>query len=144
MIDRPVRATSHCRHYNYEDGPQCEKGHSFAPGDALRMCCTLEPKSFKECTMRAEFTVKEYNDWQEYSHETVRRNCSAIAALPVPISERTNGQVECPNCGGVLKYARWSGGASLVCSTTVNCVGPVRFSIDRGADWPIDRNVTSN
>lgn len=141
MINRPIRATHHCRHYSYQDGPCCAQGHPFMVGEAMRRCMPLKDGNQSTCQMREDYTDVERAEWQAHIKQKMLRLEEAISALPRPITLRTSGTVSCPNCGGALNYSRWVGGASVVCSTTPHCVGPARFNISKDADWPSPQEV---
>lgn len=136
MIHRPIRATKHCRHYSYENGPCCACGHVFSPGDTVLMCLPLADGLPSPCGMREDYTEAERTEWQTYQIAILDRLSNALGALPAPIPENTSGEVACPNCNGIIRYARWSGGAALECATNENCVPQTRFNIARGAEWP--------
>jgi hypothetical protein len=128
---RPPKASHHCRHYSYEpgEGPRCAAGVDQSSGVGP---CMPEPKGL--CPSRREYTDDERAAWDAAKQESFARLVAAIQALPRPIPLNTQGSVVCPNCGGVLRYARWHRGAEIACSTEYCC--GARFSIAAGADWP--------
>jgi hypothetical protein len=131
---RPIRATWHCRHYSYEPGPgggpRCALGADQSAG--VQPCM---PKPRGECPKREEYTDAERAAWEAETKASLKRVGNAVGALPHPIPLRSTGKVQCPNCGGQLHYSRWERGAAVECETP-HCVGPVRFNIAAGADWP--------
>ena len=131
---RPIRATSHCRHYSYEPGlkggPRCARNVDQSAGVGP---CMPEPKG--RCPSREDYTDAERAAWRAEMNASMERLRVAVGALPRAIPLNTQGQIECPNCGAPLHYARWHRGAEIKCETRF-CVGPVHFSIAAGADWP--------
>ena len=138
VFERPLRATHHCRHYSYNNpishpqaGPQCAVGCVFdEPGSIGR--CMPEPRG--ECSKREEYTDAEREAWEAAKHASMERLCNAVQALPEAIPLRSGGNIECPNCGGTLRFDRWHGGAEIKCSTPHCC--EAHFSIAAGRDWP--------
>ncbi|AGH58064.1 hypothetical protein RHWG_00043 [Rhodobacter phage RC1] len=138
---RPVRATKHCRHYSYDlgakvekQGPRCalEVDLSFPGSSQMSMPQGGLPRGL--CSQREEYTDEERAAWAAFQTECSERVSAAADALPAPIPLNTQGETSCPNCGGVLHFARWHRGAAVSCETE-NCA-EARFSIEAGADWP--------
>jgi hypothetical protein len=132
----PPHATKHCRHYSFEraqrwedSGPRCAMGLTVDLG--LRRCC---PDPSITCGDREEYTDAERVAWEAARDASMGRLVAAIAAVPDPIPLRTGGNVECPSCGGQLRYDRWHRGAEIKCETPFCC--GAHFSIAAGAEWP--------
>lgn len=146
MMDRPLRATHHCRHYSYArgkdwvlgegSGPRCAVGCDLSDPMASNACmpdATMRDR-VPPCPRRADYTDDERAAWKAWCRAGMDRLAQVIAALPHPIPVRASGSITCPCCGGTVSYARWVGGAMVQCSTP-DCAA-ARFNIDRGADWP--------
>lgn len=139
--ERPLRATHHCRHYSYDrgtdwldGGPRCARGLDLnVPGSSA--CCMPAPNG--PCTLREEYTDDERAAWKVWTSERMDRLGKAVQALPRAIPLRTGGTIECPNCGGRLRYDRWHRGAAIQCETE-NCCG-AQFNIAAGAEWPVSK-----
>ena len=129
-IIKPIRATYHCRHYSYKNGPGCAVGGAQSPG--VNHCL---PNPIERCPLREEYTDQERDNWNKFVAEKMARLGLAVEALPKAIPLSTSGKIECPNCKGVLHYSRWNRGAAIQCETA-HCVGPVHFNIAAGKDWP--------
>jgi hypothetical protein len=134
---RPLRATFHCRHYSYErsvrleeSGPRCALGIDLTDGPVLK--CLPDPVEL--CESREDYRESERAAWAVWQSQRMKRLGAALQALPKAIPLRSGGHVDCPSCGGQIRYDRWEGGAELHCSTE-DCCG-ARFNIARGADWP--------
>lgn len=136
MTERPIRASKHCRHYSYtpgfNGGPRCARG-IVLEGTGCVLPCLPEPRG-KPCLLREEYTDAEREAWKAESVANLERLGKAVSALPRAIPLRTSGKIECPNCGGVLHYARWHRGAEIRCETKFCC--GAHFRIAAGQDWP--------
>jgi hypothetical protein len=96
------------------------------------------PEPTEPCPKREEYTEAERTAWQAALDAMRARLGAAVSALPRAIPLRTGGEIDCPNCTGKLRYARWHRGAEISC-TTPHCCG-AHFSIAAGADWPACRS----
>lgn len=140
-FERPPRATKHCRHYSYErgknyldGGPRCAVGIDLSAPGASFVCMPDKAETRCPCPKREEYTEAEREAWQRSVADGMERLGAAVQALPKAIPLRTGGNIECPNCGGSLRYDRWHRGAEIKCSTE-GCCG-AHFNIAAGADWP--------
>jgi len=100
------------------------------PGSLGR--CMPEPRG--ECPKREEYTADERAAWKVARAASMARLANAVQALPRAIPLNTSGEIDCPNCSGKLRYARWHRGAEIAC-TTPHCCG-AHFNIAGGVDWP--------
>ena len=140
VFTAPPPARQHCRHYHYvlpitqpDSGPNCKVGIDLS-APAASLCCMPPKDGQPSCASREDWTDAERSDWAEWVEESKKRLIAAIGAVPHPIPLNTSGEVECPNCGGRLRYARWHRGGEIGCSTR-GCCG-ARYSVEAGKDWP--------
>lgn len=135
----PLRATGHCRHYSYDPkgfGEACALGVDVADAGAWRRCMPYDFTyiSLEPCALRADYTADERAAWEGWEQARLKRMEDAIAALPAPLPIACVGHVDCPSCGGLLRWGRWYLGASIRCETPY-CVD-ARFEVAIGTDWP--------
>lgn len=142
-FEPPQRARHHCRHYSYElglhgRGPLCALGLDLSAPAASGACMPLRAEGDtypSPCAKREDWSDEERATWQAWQAASLERVSKAVAALPAPITLRTRGAVDCPNCdGGKLHFARWRRGAEIKCTTPYCC--SAHFSIEAGKDWP--------
>lgn len=141
MIDRPIRATEHCRHYSYERGvgPKCAAG-ALEQHPNVQPCM---PNPAASCDAREDFSDGERATWKAFIAERFERLAAAIGAVPHPIPVNTSGKAACPSCdGGSIIYSRWHRGASISC-TTPNCCS-AQFNIAANVAWPASPGVQEN
>lgn len=137
---RPLRTTGHCRHYSFDrraDQPNCALGIDLGAPGASRSCWPF-PKLRnppRQCPLRSEYTAEERVAWEDWISARLVRLGNAVAALPAPLPVGCVGHLDCPNCGGTLRWGRWHGGASVRCETP-DCA-EARFNVARGAEWPL-------
>ena len=144
MVDRPVRASRHCRHYSYErgfsGGPHCAKGVDLsAPGSEAP--CMPDPETWRTytgpCPQREDYTDAERAAWKAWTDERMARIPVAIAALGEPIPLRSERTVACPLCdGGTFRASRAGNGHVWLGCSTPDCLGPIHLNIDSRKEWP--------
>lgn len=133
-IDRPLRATYHCRHYSYEGGmkggPLCAAGVDLrAPGINV-LPCMPKDKERPPCDKRAEYTDDERAAWEAYTDEGMKRWAVIMQQMPGSSTDRKNrpewgkrGEFACPGCNaGTVHWARssYNGHLRARC-TTAHC-----------------------
>ena len=144
-MDRPLRATRHCRHYSYErgagwadksSGPRCARGVDLSsPGSAMMCMPGDDPRPRAGCSQREEYTDEERKAWRAYVDWGLTKLSCALDVFE-PVACGTETRKPCPHCDGVLVLQRMSNGHAWLTCTTDGCVGPVHFNVDRKAEWP--------
>lgn len=65
-LQKPAKASRHCRHYSYQLGeklgPTCAQGCDLNVPGSIRPCM---PESTGPCTLREEYTTAERAAWDE-------------------------------------------------------------------------------
>ncbi|MGY3588012.1 hypothetical protein [Bradyrhizobium sp. USDA 4350] len=137
-MDRPLRATFHCRHYSYvggmQGGPRCARDADLTAPLATKPCMPgASPKTPPDgCKLREEYTDAEREAWMIY-RET-RMEAQAKIMVKIPGSSRDTkkrahwgetGSFGCPACDwGIVKWSRARNNGHLwaACSTP-GCFG---------------------
>ena len=140
-MERPLRATHHCRHYSYapglSGGPRCAAGVDMSVPGSTRPCM---PDANVQCAERVEYTEAERAAWEAFKAEGMVRLAKAVEAIPEPISCGGSGSCKCPLCeGGDLQWSRASNGHVWLTCSDRDCIGPVHFNIDRKTVWPASK-----
>lgn len=137
-MDKPLRATFHCRHYAYENtglagwragnhgGPLCARGVDLRtePG-AARACMPPDGATPPPCPQREEFTAEERAVWRDWVDARVTRAVIIMAAIP---QAGFTGSLTCPACGiGTVRWSRALNNGHLAadCSTP-NCFSVIQ------------------
>ncbi|WP_449255171.1 hypothetical protein [Bosea sp. (in: a-proteobacteria)] len=143
-MERPLRATHHCRHYSYErdrrgillgcdgGGPLCARGVDLRsdPG-ATRACMPAELSDGQSrrvvdpCDLREDYTDPERAAWSAWREESTRRMLVICAAIP---AEGFDGSLPCPGCGaGTVRWSRALSNRHLqVACSTPNCFSVIQ------------------
>jgi hypothetical protein len=117
----PIKATHHCRHYDYKpglgdhDGPQCAKGLDNRQSGGARRC--MPSASFpnqEHCPKREEFTAKERAEYKEFQVDQTMRLMAVIPLIPASHRPKEDqqfwgkrGSFKCPCCqDGTVKWSR--------------------------------------
>lgn len=134
-IMKPLRATNHCRHYDYERGvgPRCACAVDLTgPGDAQKCMpanVTLDRSAEQPepCDWREEYTPEERAAWSDWMEGRKLRMISCMALIPGNSRDRKakpfwgqSGRFDCPACKtGMVKWtrARINGHVWAACST---------------------------
>lgn len=150
MIDKPLRATKHCRHYSYvmtpndePQGPRCACGLDLRAKPGASLVCMpdadVELKLLEKqgrpidaCEWREEYTDDERAAWEAWKHQSMQRMLNILPKIPGSAdrnnaSDRatwgTQGVFDCPACKeGKVRWsrARVNGHVWAACSTP-NC-----------------------
>jgi hypothetical protein len=130
---RPLPASHHCRHYSYDDGPQCARGVDLSgPGAAAP--CMPDSKVAVACNLREEHTDEERAAWEEWRNERAARMIKVLALIPGSSRDRKNkpfwgqrGEFACPACpDGKVRWVRApSNGHVHAACTTEGCFGVI-------------------
>lgn len=127
MIERPIHASHHCRHYSYErglqGGPRCARGVDMTPLLATQPCM---PDAKAPCIFREEYTDEERAAWKAYREESAGRMITIMAQIPGSSRDRKNkpewgkrGSFPCPGCNaGTVHWARESSNGHLHAACT--------------------------
>jgi hypothetical protein len=131
IFARPKPAGHHCRHYEYNDGPQCARGIDLSGFGAAQVCMP-DSKVAVCCEMREEHTAEERTAWEAWRNERAGRMILILAQIPGSSRDRKNkpewgksGEFACPACeGGKVRWARArsNGHVHAGCSTP-DCFG---------------------
>lgn len=138
MADGPLRATHHCRHYNYEHGlhgrgPICARGIDLSAPAANRPCM---PEATDGCVSREEYTDAERAVWVDYRNRRLTMLSEAVEAIPAAVPIGSEGRTTCPHCAGFLSWSRMRNGNVWLQCSGPGCIGPVHFNIPRDQVWP--------
>lgn len=145
-MEKPLRATKHCRHYSYETsdvgrGSHCAKGVFFRDDKSVDTAPCMPFNSRRKqdadpCEHREEYTAEERATWEKWCEQRMVDLGRAIDALPDDIKCGQGGRVACPVCEtGEFCYSRQSNGHVHVGCTTQGCVG-AHLNVDRNTKWP--------
>lgn len=122
----PLRATRHCRHYDYQvgKGPKCAAGIVM---DGPVLHCLPDAAKPSTCALREEYTDEERAAWGKYRQERMARTLVLVGAVPGDSIDQKkkshwgeSGTFKCPNCEvGTVRWARssYNGHARAVCET---------------------------
>jgi len=139
-MDRPLRATKHCRHYSYDrgetflsGGPKCALGIDLSEPRACNPCM---PAPIAPCDKRADYTDEERAAWRAYTDHRLQMLGDAIKALGNPVACGESRDVACPHCSGKLTVQRMRNGHAWLQCSTPGCIAPVHFNIGRTVAWP--------
>jgi hypothetical protein len=144
-MDKPARASRHCRHYSYErdrrgillggrgGGPLCARGVDLRsePGGSVPCMPPALPgekPSFRPCepcALREEYSEAERAAWQAWRDESTHRMLVIYAAIP---AEGLDGSLPCPGCdAGTVRWSRALSNQHLqaACSTP-NCFSVIQ------------------
>lgn len=141
-MERPLRATKHCRHYSYDlglsgKGPQCAVGVDLSePGSSCK--CWSDPEA--SCAKREEYTDEERAVWDAWVKHGLKMISDALAVFD-PVRCGSETRKPCPHCEGQLVLQRMSNGNAWLTCTTEACISQTHFSVDKAAKWP-DRNCS--
>lgn len=126
-MDKPLKATRHCRHYDYvrspdkeKDGPQCACGIDLREKPGATQPCMPPNVVFdrnapqpEPCVWREEFTDAERDAWERYRVESLARAAVVMEKIPGSADRKhrntwgTTGQLDCPACGtGIVRWSR--------------------------------------
>jgi hypothetical protein len=137
-MDRPLRASFHCRHYSYEGGlsggPRCARGIDLSAPAATRPCMPGDRPGQKpvgdQCSSREEYTDGEREAWMVYRERRMEAQAKIMVLIPGSSRDKKkrehwgkSGAFGCPACEwGVVYWARANvnGHLRAVCSTP-NC-----------------------
>ena len=132
-VKRPVRATNHCRHYEYtfglhDMGPKCAKGVDQTHG--VEACM---PGTTSICPLREDYSDAERAAWQEYTNKSLAQGVFRFESISCPIG-RNSGQTFPCNCGhGDVHVGRGDKRAYINCSCGL---GEVQVNIGHSGTWP--------
>lgn len=135
MIDRPLHANFHCRHYDYvitapmKGGPVCAIGVDLSAPAATKPCMP----GGTGCAKREEFTDAERAAWDAYRAHRLEAAAKIMVEIPGSSRDRKkrdgwgkSGSFGCPACDwGVVKWARASTNGHLM----AGCSTPGCFSV---------------
>lgn len=147
-MDRPLKATKHCRHYDYvrstereKDGPHCACGIDLREKPGATQVCMPPNVVFNNkeptpepCSWREEFTDAEREQWEAWCVESLARAALIMEQIPGSADRKdraswgTQGSLPCPACKtGTVKWvrARSNGHLHAGCSTPF-CFGVVQ------------------
>lgn len=119
----PVRATEHCRHYEYDDRPRCARGIVL---DGPVVKCLPGRAAREMCEKREEYTAAERKEWRAWAAVRMMRVLALVAEVPGSSRDKKNrpgwgesGTFSCPTCGGVVRWSRSrvNGHAQAACAT---------------------------
>lgn len=131
MSDRPLRATHHCRHYEYvraavDWGPKCASGIDLRSENVGALPC-LPNHQGEPCAWREEYTDAERAVWEKWREERHLRMIACMALIPGNSRDKKNkpfwgqsGRFQCPACkSGMVRWvrARINGHVHAACST---------------------------
>ncbi len=129
---RPLAASKHCRHYDYDDGPKCACDLDMSSPQSHLPCMPEWQQTGKTCDWREEFTDEERAAWQAWRDERAARMIVVMAQLPGSSRDTKNkpewgksGEFDCTACGtGKVRWsrARSNGHVHAAC-TTPGCFG---------------------
>lgn len=138
-MDKPLRATNLCRHYNYdrESGPSCARGieiENNLTGNVFaclsHFSLAASARLIAACPQREDFAEAERDAWKAYLRVRIDQIRSVLEMVPGTSNDRRNqehwgcgGTFACPLCGGTVSWSRssYNGHARVRCSTA-GCV----------------------
>lgn len=151
MVERftpPLRATHHCRHYNYRNmglaglrsgdpgGPQCALGINLSAPAASKACMPAGTFPVQDgdtaCASRADYTDAERAEWKAWTDALLERMRLIMPAIPGSSADRKKrahwgetGEFTCPACGTcTVRWARASSNGHVrAACTTPHCFG---------------------
>lgn len=136
-MERPLRATKHCRHYSYfrggtlrDSGPRCAAGCDVS--GPVNACM---PSPTEVCAKREDYTEAERAAWKAYVDRRLSMLGEAVGVFD-PVECGSETRKPCPHCDGTLVLQRMSNGHAWITCTTSECIGPVHFNVDRKSVWP--------
>lgn len=140
-MEKPLRATKHCRHYSYDrgksftdgKGPQCALGIDISAPGAGRQCW---PDPELDCHRREDYTEAERAAWRAWTDHRLSMVGDALAVFGGPVACGAETRKPCPHCDGEVVLQRMSNGHAWLACTTEGCIDPVHFNVDRSAAWP--------
>ena len=146
LLERPLRATHHCRHYSYRNtglaglrsgdpgGPQCALGVDLSAPRASKPCMPPGTFPFQEgdrpCPLRENFTDAERAEWKRWTDSRLQRMGVVLQAIPGSSADRKKrehwgetGSFPCPACKtGTVRWSRASSNGHVhAACTTPNC-----------------------
>lgn len=138
-MDRPLRASFHCRHYSYvggmQGGPRCARGADLNAPGAAQPCMPAANKAgkpFPFCGLREEYTDAERETWMRWYERRMEAQAKIMVAIPGSSRDTKKrahwgetGSLGCPACEwGIVKWSRARNNGHLwaACSTP-GCFG---------------------
>lgn len=126
----PIRATGHCRHYRYNNGPTCSVGVDLSAGGSALKCL---PNPNGSCPKREEYTTKEHAEWKEWQEWHLQQVIQRRSGVTRPVPCNTSVDYECPCGRGIARVQR---GFARVYISCVCGVGRVEYNLGHTGEWP--------
>lgn len=129
-MKKPLRASGHCRHYSYKNGPRCALGVNISGGVCTDKCMP-EPKAY--CTGREEYTADEHTAWHKWLAWHDERGELRASGVVEPIACNTHRDYACPCGEGTARVQRGLRRVYMSCTCEV---GHWEYNIGHENEWP--------
>jgi|GEM_PF-5641858 len=117
--------TGSCRHYDYDNGPECKAGLDIRKVHGNVLACLRNPEG--KCSLRVEFDAAEVRKGAAEAEASWEMFVKVLGLIG-PGDPGDTGEVPCPMCeGGTISFAftRCNGHLHARCSTT-DCFGVIQ------------------